>query len=445
MNIFSAYKVKIKHYNKIFEDTVKIYREAVSFFIDICDKEWSILEPLKNLERCREIEKLALYTKQNPNPKYSFHEKFYKMPSYLRRSAVNTALGCYSSYQSNLKNWKENPAGKKPKLQPDRNVMPTLYKNNMYIRTGTDMARIKIFHKNDWVWLDIELNRQDVKYIQNHCRFKKEYVPTLKKQGKCWYLTFPFEDKVKFENADIQNQIICSVDLGINNNAVCSVIQSDGTVAARKFVSLASEKDHLYKALNRVKKAQQNGARKTPVLWKHVNDINTDISRKTAKQIIDFAAQYRADVIVFEYLDTDGRKKGSRKQRLHLWRKQEIQKTVEHKAHILGIRISRVCAWNTSRFAYDGSGKVERGTYYQNGEKKYNYSICIFQNGKQYNCDLNASYNIGARYFVRELLKSDSVRKRLPKQTKDSDYGTGTTSTLSTLIRLNADLCGMSA
>ena len=203
MNIFSAYKVKIKHYNKIFEDTVKIYREAVSFFIDICDKEWSILEPLKNIERCREIEKLALYTKQNPNPKYSFHEKFYKMPSYLRRSAVNTALGCYSSYQSNLKNWKENPSGKEPKLQPDRNVMPTLYKNNMYIRTGTDMARIKIFHKNDWVWLDIELNRQDVKYIQNHCRFKKEYVPTLKKQGKCWYLTFPFEDKVKFENADI--------------------------------------------------------------------------------------------------------------------------------------------------------------------------------------------------------------------------------------------------
>ena len=73
---------------------------------------------------------------------------------------------------------------------------------------------------------------------------------------------------------------------------------------------------------------------------------------------------------------------------------------------------------------------------------KYNYSICTFPNGKQYHCDLNASYNIGARYFIRELLKSDSVMKRLPSQTKDSDYGTGTTRTLSTLIRLNADLCG---
>ena len=133
------------------------------------------------------------------------------------------------------------------------------------------------------------------------------------------------------------------------------------------------------------------------------------------------------------------------KQKLALWRKKEIQRIVEHHAHILGMRISRICAWNTSRLAYDGSGKVERGKYLQNGIEKYNYSICTFQNGKQYNCDLNATYNIGARYFIRELLKSDSVMRRLPNQTKDSDYGTGTTRTLSTLIRLNADLCGVAA
>lgn len=441
MNIFSSYKVKIKQYNHIFEQTVKIYRNAVSFFIDVCDKEWDVLEPLKNLERCRKIEELTLYTKKNQNPKYNFNERFYKMPSYLRRSSINTATGCYSSYYSNLKNWKANPIGNKPKLQLDRNVMPTLYKDNMYIRTEDNTARIKIFHKNDWVWLDVELNNQDVKYIQNHCTFKKEYVPTLKKQGKCWYLVFPFEDKVKFQKVDIEDQIICAVDLGLNNNATCSIMQSDGTVVGRKFVNLATEKDHLDKALNRVKKAQQNGARKCPTLWKHVNDLNTDISRKTAKEIVDFAVLYNTDVIVFEHLDTQGKKKGRGKQKLALWRKQEMQKLVEHKAHILGIRISHICAWNTSKLAFDGSGKVERGTYIQNRVEKYNYSICTFPNGKQYHCDLNASYNIGARYFIRELLKSDSVMRRLPSHTKDSDYGTGTTRTLSTLIRLNADLC----
>lgn len=445
MNIFSSYKVKIKHYNNIFTQTVKVYRNAVSFFIDVCNKEWEIIEPLKNLERCREIERLTLETKKNTNPKYDFNENFYKMPSYLRRSAINTAIGCYSSYMSNTKNWETNQTGKKPTLQLDRSVMPTLYKDNMFIRTDENTARIKIFHKNDWVWLDVELNNQDVKYIQKHCKFKKEYVPTLKKQGKCWYLVFPFEDKTTFQKIDIQEQRICAVDLGINNNATCSIMQSDGTIVGRKFVNLSTEKDHLDKAINRIKKAQQNGARKTPVLWKHVNDLNTDISRKTAKEIIDFAVLYNVDTIVFEFLNTQGKKKGKGKQKLALWRKNEIQKIVEHHAHILGIRISRICAWNTSRLAYDGSGKVERGTYIQNGKEIYNYSICTFQNGKRYNCDLNASYNIGARYYIRELLKSDSVMRRLPSQTKDSDYGTGSTRTLSTLIRLNADICSIAA
>lgn len=376
MKVYSSYKVKIKHYNNIFKQTVEIYRNAVSFFIDVCDKEWDTLKPLKNLERCSKIEKLTIQTKKNQNPKYDFNERFYKMPVYFRRSAINTAIGCYSSYYSNLKNWEANPIDKKPTLQLDRNVMPTFYKGNTYIRTDSNTARIKIFHKNDWVWLDVELNNRDVKYIQKHCKFKKEYVPTLKKQGKCWYLVFPFSDDIKLQKVDIKEQLICAVDLGLNNNATCSIMQSNGTVVGRKFINLRTEKDHLYKSLNRVKKAQQNGARKCPTLWKHVNDLNTDVSRKTAKEIIDFAVLYNVDVIVFEFLDIQGKKKGKGKQKLALWRKQEIQRLVEHKAHILGIRISRICAWNTSRLAFDGSGKVERGTYIQNGKEKYNYSIC---------------------------------------------------------------------
>ena len=440
MDVYSSYKVKIKHYNKIFSQTVEVYRQAVSFFIDICDKEWEILNDLRSLERCRKIEKLTLQTRKNINPKYDFNSKFYKMPCYLRRSAISEATGCYLSYHSNLQNWNKNHIGKQPTLQLYRNVMPTLYKDNMYIRTDSNSARIKIFYKNDWVWLDIKLNNQDIKYIERHCKFKKEYVPTLKKQGKCWYLVFPFSDKVELSKTDIKDQIICAVDLGLNNNATCSIMLSSGTVVGRKFINLSSEKDRLNKAINRVKKAQQHGARKTPIKWKHVNDLNTDISRKTAKKIIDYAVLYNVDVIVFEHLDTHGELKGKSRQKLALWQKQEIQKLVEHKAHILGMRISRICAWNTSRLAYDGSGKVERGTYIQNGIEKYNYSICTFQNGKQYHCDLNASYNIGARYFIRELLKSNSVMSRLPNETKDSCYGTGSTRTLSTLIKLNAEL-----
>lgn len=87
---------------------------------------------------------------------------------------------------------------------------------------------------------------------------------------------------------------------------------SDGTVVARKFINLAAEKDHLYKELGRQKKAQQQGSRKTPVKWKHVNGMNLDISRKTAKAIPAFAVLHAADVIVFEHLDTQGKSEAPR-------------------------------------------------------------------------------------------------------------------------------------
>ncbi len=89
-----------------------------------------------------------------------------------------------------------------------------------------------------------------------------------------------------------------------------------------------------------------------------------------------------------------------------MWRKNGIQDLVEHKAHRIGVRISRVCAKYTSRLSFDGSGEVVRDPD--------NHSVCTFQKGKRYNCDLSASYNIGARYFIRELLKPVSVKRQSP-------------------------------
>ena len=39
-----------------------------------------------------------------------------------------------------------------------------------------------------------------------------------------------------------------------------------------------------------------------------------------------------------------------------------------------------------------------------------NRALAVFRSGKQYNADLNASYNIGARYFIREITKPLSVK-----------------------------------
>ena len=62
------------------------------------------------------------------------------------------------------------------------------------------------------------------------------------------------------------------------------------------------------------------------------------------------------------------------------------------------------------------------------------------QSGKQYNCDLNASYNIGARYFIRELLKSLNENLRLQVLTKVSELATRIRCVLASLIKLDAVL-----
>ena len=112
-------------------------------------------------------------------------------------------------------------------------------------------------------------------------------------------------------------------------------MDSKGTVYGRHLLNLPSEKDRLNHSISRIKKAQQYGNYKTPRLWAKTKGINDDIAVKTANFIIGIAIMYNADTIVFEHLDLAGKKRGSKKQKLHLWKAQYVQSMVENKAHRL--------------------------------------------------------------------------------------------------------------
>ena len=311
MNINTTYKVKIKESHGSLADTVELYRKATDFFIDVCLKEWENLAPIEqSLVRQRAVETVAHSTKSVPNPKYNFDEIFPKFPSYLRRAAISEAIGKVSSYKSNLANWEVNPQGKAPSSPVAGYVYPAMYRNNCFVRTGTYTARLKVWIRNTWDWLDIQLKPTDVKYIQRRCCTRKECVPTLRRRRKNWYLDFSFEENVKLMDKPVDQQIIVGVDLGINNACTCSAMLSDGTVIGRKFLKLSREKDSLRHWLNKMKKAQQHGARKMPRMWARAKGINNNIAQKTAQFIMDVATLYSADIIVFERLDLNGKKKG---------------------------------------------------------------------------------------------------------------------------------------
>ena len=105
MQIYSTYKVKIKHYNHIFKETVAVYRNAVDYLLEVCNENWEEVSQLNgNMDRLNFMERLTHATKNHSDPKYDFDRRFYKMPAYLRRSAITEALGKIASYKSNLSN-----------------------------------------------------------------------------------------------------------------------------------------------------------------------------------------------------------------------------------------------------------------------------------------------------------------------------------------------------
>ena len=411
MRITSSFGVEIRKPNSCIHQTMKIYRAAVGYLIRVLDSVWEELDVIKNpLEQFNTAEHMVHNTKDN-RARFDFDRLFYKMPSYLRRSAIQSALGSLSSYHTNLEIWEEGRAcaagaGKavsgegRPVLAEEPHAMPVFYHDIMYKEgeAGSDTAFLKLYNGHDWGWKEVRLLHTDMEYIRKHWSGKKASAPTLEKRRKKFYLRFSYTEAVSLSKVPAEEQTACAVDLGINTDAVCTIMQSDGTVLARKFISFPSEKDRLKHVLGRISRFQREHAgSRCPGLWSYAVRLNDELSIMTARAITAFAAEHGADVIIFEHLDMQGRVHGSKKQRLHMWKKRDVQKRCEHMAHRKGMRISRVCAWNTSRLAYDGSGKVKRDPE--------NHSLCRFDKGKQYNCDLSASYNIGARYFIRERIK----------------------------------------
>ena len=401
MRTVSSYGVEIRKQNIPVRQTMEIYRQAVGYLTEIYAQVWEELRKIpETKKRFNTAEHMVHMTKKN-TARFDFDLRFPKMPSYLRRSAIQHALGSVSSYETRLGQWKETGVlSGRPKLTCRNHAMPVFYRDVMYREgaEGKDEAYLKLYDGHDWKWFRVYLKRTDMEYLRRNWKGKKASAPALEKRHRRYFLRFSYTEEVTLTKIPVKEQIICSVDLGINTDAVCTIMRSDGTVLGRRFIDHPSEKDRMYRTLGRIRRSQREyGSAQTQGRWAYTKRLNTELGKKIACAIVRYAEENHADVIVFEYLEMQGKIPGKKKQKLHLWRKRDIQRRCEHQAHRKEMRISRICAWNTSRLAYDGSGAVTRDWE--------NHSLCTFQTGKRYNCDLSASYNIGARYFIRELLK----------------------------------------
>ena len=440
MRLATSYKMKLTGDFQALEASLAIYRQALTYLIPIIDSGWKELSKCEFPNQKQRLVETWVHSTQNNQAQFDFDQEFPKLPTYLRRSAISKALGIVSSYRSNLVNWKANQEGPAPKLQLVHYEYPAYYKRNLFKNFDLihQTIELKVFKNGDWVFEQYGLKQSDCTYYKRYLAGKKQNVPIIQKKGRRFYATFSYEENTVLVPEESISKI-CAVDLGLETDATCSIIDKDGTVYARKFISFSKEHDRLHTQLGRIKRNQKRGSRHNKTLWRKVSGISQDIADKTAIDIFEFGKEHGVDVFVLEYLDFKGKKAVKR---AHFWRYKRIYKVLAQKAHQYGLRISRVNARNTSRLAFDGSGWAKRGSEIA---PNTSYSTLQFTTGKFYNADLNASYNIGARYFIRHILKTVTVTQRLALEAKVPQVAKRSTCTLSGLINLRSALAVLTA
>ena len=339
-------------------------------------------------------------TNKNPQPKHRYFDRqFYKFPSYLRRAAIEFVKGQVSSYISRYDDWldgkRKHSHAKPPVFNPVSGCYPALYRGQLYkLDAQFKTVSIKLWDGKQWLWHQIPIKATRQRHTQGELKSPSLII------GKSIHLSVP----VSLTPARLNShQRVLAVDIGINTLATASVVTSSGTVTARGFFHPAADIDRRNQRANTIRQK----ARKTAVLskgfckghYRKARHINEQIAQLTSRQLVDFAREHQADTIVLEHLKgwrpQGGRKRSALKQKFHQWLHRRLADLIEMKFIEMGGKVVYVYARGTSSWAYDGSGKLKRDPK--------QYELATFSTGKKYNCDLNASYNIGARYWAMVL------------------------------------------
>ncbi|WP_233277606.1 hypothetical protein [Paenibacillus durus] len=224
MKVIKTLKHPITSHHRMLDATLHVYQEALSFLITVIHEQFMDLESFSTQAVVTAVERLIHRTKHNPNPFYAeFDQRFYKFPSYFRRSAIAEAFGMVKSHHSRFEFWQAKrqhaqQEGKRftkpPTLQAQPQAFPCLYKGNMFIRTSERAANIKVFHQGDWVWLPITFKGQDL--FKRNVWSMKECSPTLVRKGKRYALHIAYEGDVKLTQTEFSKQRVCAVEFRAN-------------------------------------------------------------------------------------------------------------------------------------------------------------------------------------------------------------------------------------
>ncbi|MFN2359691.1 MAG: IS200/IS605 family accessory protein TnpB-related protein [Marinobacter sp.] len=400
-------------------ETLALYRRLVRDLMTVAFTHWPIVGPARDKDAVGVIEGLIHPTSKRPRVRYRyFQNRYYKFPSYLRRVAINDAVGQVRSFMSRYGDWldgeRRHAHARPPRLTASTQTFPSLYANQcIRLNAEATQAFIKVRYRNDWIWMSFRLSGQ--------CRYRgkgQSKSPLLTFNGKQWGLSLPEQ----FEPAKPVRtpKRVLALDVGINTAATWAVVDDQGTVHARGFLR-RSDKDREHRLMQRIRakarKHTRHGSRLPAGFCsrdhQRLKRLADNEAHQISRRLINLASHHQCQAVVAENLKgwrpKGGRKRTPMKAKFHRWFHRMLVDRIQSKAQEAGLRSVLVYARGTSSQAFDGSGRVKRDAT--------NYSLCTFSTGKRYHADLNAAYNIAARgllYFQGKRRKP-SARAAQPK------------------------------
>lgn len=429
---------------RILDDTLAVFRDASARLIDVVLKHPEVLD-MGSMGSLTEMERLCHHTKENPDPEIQdFDLRFPKFPSYMRRAAIHFAVGHVQSHETRCIQYQEerqklvDRGVHYKKMEPlfsfTPNACPTLYrKNAVDVDLSSGTVRVKCFVRNTWDWITVGIPNRDKKNLERAVASGTVMNPKLIHEYHKYYLEFPVTYKcARMPDVPLDERVVLAVDRGLNHGAVCSAVTASGTVHGRYFDPFKADMDRISHIIGLIRKAasQSGKGQSLASLYTKLQGLKENYACQLARWIVNRAVECNAYGIVLEHLEGIRGKRKGLKARIHHWCTAKIRDYIKGMAFRAGIRTFIISPKGTSMYAFDGSGKVTRDNN--------NFSICTFANGKRYNCDLSASYNIAARYFLREYKKSIPATEWSELMAKVPGLSKGTTWTLSTLRDLSA-------
>ena len=426
------------------KSTINYFRDVHAYIVHVVVEHADDILPLSEKDALTAVERLIHHTEANPNPQYPEYDViFNRYPSCFRRAAINSAVGHVSSHDTRYDQYHERRdeivsrghhfTQMEPRFCFTPNACPSLFKGAI-TEKGNNTIAIKVIDKNrklGWGWATVYIPERDMKCLRRAMQHGELHRPKLVYEYHKFYLEYPVEYKsIPCPDIPLSDQTVLSVDRGFNHGAVCSVVTASGSVLARYFDPYKADMARIDHVINLIRKAgrESGTGQSLASLYTKLEGLKDNYYKQISRWIVNIATSNNVYGIVLEHLESTkrkGRKRGRLRARVQHWLTAKMRDLIKGMAYREGIRTFIINPWGTSQYAYDGSGKV--------GRDEKDYSQCVFSNGKHYNCDLSASYNIAARYFLRELKKSMSAKAWSELKAKVPELSRRTAWTLNTL------------